>query len=234
MFDVVQLPPAAQRILANMHHPETLTASSLQGLAILRDPAQFNWSVITLFVLVLMVYANEYSKKNYSVILGGLAFWGMDWFNEIWNALWFFFTERAPVWGAPGGGTSGLLLIGLNVEITLMFAVLGVAAAKLLPQDRNVRMFGMNNRLALAIGGSIAACIIESCLNAAGALTWEWRYWQASFPFLLFLIGYMPFFLACYWVHDLPTLAKQVKAVVFILGFDLVCFLVFGCGLHWI
>ncbi len=233
-MDISQFPPAAQSIISKMSHPETISENSLLGLSILRDPAQFKWQIITLFLLVLYVYSNELSKKNYSVVLGGLAFWGWDWFNETWNALWFFFTQKAPVWGAPANDTGCLIMIGLNIEITLMFAVLGICAAKLLLPDKNAKILGINNRWALAVGGSIMAVIIEMALNWCGALTWEWTYWKTGFPFILFLIGYLPFFVACYVVHDLPTLKKQIIAVSCILGFDFVTYMIFAVGLGWI
>ena len=46
-----------------------------------------------------------------------------------------------------------------------------------------------------------------------GALTWEWRGWRAEAPFLIWLIGYLPFFVVAYWVHDLPSLRRQLAVV---------------------
>jgi len=127
---MLQLSPHAIDMVKD---PSTISAYSLQSLAILRDPHQFKWQVITLFLLVLYVYQSQISKKNWSVVLGGLALWGCDWFNEIWNGLVFYFTQYAPVWGTPGNETSYLILIGLNIEITMMFAVMGVVACLALP-----------------------------------------------------------------------------------------------------
>jgi hypothetical protein len=44
------------------------------------------------FVLVDYVYAVEVERKNWGLFFAGLAFWGMDWFIEIWNGLVFYFT----------------------------------------------------------------------------------------------------------------------------------------------
>jgi len=52
--------------------------------------------VIPLLLLVLYVYANEIERRNWKVVFAGLALFGMDWFNEIWNALVFHFTQYAP------------------------------------------------------------------------------------------------------------------------------------------
>ena len=92
------------------------TESASQALAILRDRSQFRWYVIPLFALVVYVYAAEVERRNWSLVFAGLAFWGMDWFNEIWNGLIFHFTQYAPAWGAPGQ-TAYLILIGLNIEL---------------------------------------------------------------------------------------------------------------------
>lgn len=87
----------------------------------------FNWYLFPLFVVVIYIYNVEIGRKNFRVVFAGLAFWGMDRFNEIWNALIFYFSGWAPVWGAPGD-TAGLILIGLNVETCMMFAIMGIAA----------------------------------------------------------------------------------------------------------
>jgi len=50
-------------------------------------------------------------RKNYRTVFAGLAFWGMDWFNEIWNALVFYFTNYAAVWMALGETAYLILLI---------------------------------------------------------------------------------------------------------------------------
>ena len=108
-----------------------LTDSAAQALGILRDGSQFQWYVIPLFAFVVYVYAVEVERRNWDLVFAGLAFWGMDWFNETWNSLVLHFTDYAPVWAAPGK-TAFLILIGLNIEICFMFAVAGVTFGKLL------------------------------------------------------------------------------------------------------
>ena len=75
----------------------TASESAQRALAILRDGSQFQWYVITLFAVAVYVYTVEVEKRNWNVLFGGLAFWGMDWFNETWNGLVFHFTGYAPV-----------------------------------------------------------------------------------------------------------------------------------------
>ncbi|PPE73429.1 hypothetical protein C3942_14280 [Solimonas fluminis] len=207
--------------------------SAALALGILRDPAQFKWYVIPLLLLTLHVYAQQVHARRWPVVLGGLAFWLMDWINEIWNALVFHFTQFAPVWGAPGD-TAFLILIGLNIEISLMFAVFGVTAILLLPADPRLKLFGINNRLLAAALNSVLAVGVECWLNHAGALTWEYRWWNGSAPWLIWLIGYLPFFLVAYWVHDLPDRRRQLRAVGTLGGIVAGSLLLFGALLGWI
>ena len=207
--------------------------SALEALAILRDSSQFQWYVIPLFALVVYVYAVEVERRNWNLVFAGLAFWGMDWFNEIWNSLVFHFTNFAPVWGAPGK-TAYLILIGLNIEICFMFAIAGVTFGKMLPVDKKVRILGIPNRLLIAIGGSAFCVFVEVVLNAIGVLTWEYGWGNKSAPWLIFLIGYLPFFLVSFWVHDMESMRKKAAAIGVIYGVDIVGILLFGVILNWL
>jgi hypothetical protein len=209
------------------------TESAQQALAILRDPSQFQWYVIPLFALVVYVYAVEVERQRWDLIFAGLAFWGMDWFNEIWNGLVFHFTQYAPVWGAPGK-TAFLILIGLNIEIAFMFSISGVVFSKMLPQDKKLKILGIPNRLFFAISGSIFCVFVEILLNGVNALTWDYSWWSASAPWLIFLIGYLPFFLVSFWVFDMPAIQQKIKMVGFIFAFDAACLVLFMGVLKWI
>ena len=210
-----------------------MTESAQQALSILRDGSVFQWYVITLFALVVYVYANEIERRNWSLVFAGLAFWGMDWFNEIWNGLVFHFTQYAPVWGAPGK-TAYLILIGLNIEICFMFAIAGIAFSKMLPKDKKMKMLGIPNRLLFAVVGSVFCVFVECLLNAVGALTWDYPWWNAGVPWLIFLVGYLPFFLVAFWVFDMESIKKKMITVGAILGFDIICLVVFMGILKWI
>jgi len=210
-----------------------MTEASRQALAILRDPSQFQWYVIPLFVLVVYVYAVEIERRNWSLALAGLAFWGMDWFNEIWNGLIFHFTERSAFWTAPGK-TAFLLLIGLNIEISLMFAILGIVLIKMLPVDRGRRVWGLPNRWFFAVMNSILCVCIEILLNRAGALVWEYSWWNFPNVFLIFLLGYFPFMVVSFWVYDMEKLASQIKVVAAIFAVDIVGLAIFAGMLKWI
>jgi len=137
------------------------TEAAKQALSVLRDPLYFQWYIIPIFVIVIYVYFAEVAKRNWSLALAGLAFWGMDWFNEIWNGLVFHFTQYAPVWGTPGK-SAFVILIGLNIEISLMFAILGIACTQILPKDKSLKILGIPNRLFLAVVNSIICVIVSS------------------------------------------------------------------------
>jgi hypothetical protein len=209
------------------------TAAALEASRILRDGSVFQWYVIPLFALVVYVYAVEIERKNWNLFFAGLAFWGMDWFNEIWNGLVFHFSNTAPVWGAPGK-TAYLILIGLNIEICFMFAVAGITFSKILPADKRLRILGLPNRLVMAVIGSAFCVLVELLLNAVGALTWDYAWWNRGAPWLIFLIGYLPFFLVSFRVHDMESVPRKAMTVGGILAFDLAAILIFGFVLRWI
>jgi hypothetical protein len=209
------------------------TESALEAVRILRDGSLFQWYIIPLFALVVYVYSVEIERRNWDLVFAGLAFWGMDWFNEIWNSLVFHFTNHAPVWGAPGK-TAFLILIGLNVEIMFMFAIAGIVFGKMLPPDPKTRILGVPNRLFLAIANSAFCVIVEIWLNSVGALTWDYSWWDASSPLPILLFGYLHFFLVSYWVHDMKTVRSKVLTVAVIFGVDAVAAILFGGILGWI
>lgn len=210
-----------------------MTQSALEAQRILRDGSQFQWYVIPLFALVVYVYAAEVERRNWNLVLAGLAFWGMDWFNETWNSLVLHFTQYAPVWGAPGK-TAFLILIGLNIEICFMFAVAGIIFTKLLPADKRLKILGVPNRLLIAIAGSIFCVFVEFLLNEVNALTWDYAWWNQSAPWLIFLLGYLPFFLVAFWVFDMASLKRKIGAVSAIYAFDIICLVLFAGILKWI
>jgi hypothetical protein len=157
----------------------------------------------------------------------------MDWFNEVWNGLVLHVTGFAPVWAAPAR-TAYLILVGLNVEISFMFALAGVAFVKLLPADRARKVLGIPNRLFVAATSSAFCVLVEVWLNAVGALTWDWPWWGARAPWLIFLLGYLPFFLVAFWVYDMPSLRRKAAVTGGILAFDALCLVLFGGILRWI
>jgi len=211
-----------------------MSASAQQALSILRQGSQtFQWYVIPLLAFVFYVYTVEAEKRNWSLVLAGLAFWFMDWFNEIWNSLVFHFTGYAPVWGAPGH-TAYLILIGLNIEICFMFAVSGIIWSKMLLPDRKAKILGIPNRAFIAVAGAAFCVFIEYLLNSVGALTWDYAWWNRGAPWLIFLFGYLTFFIVAFWVFDMKSIRSKLITVGTIAAVDAVALIVFIPVLHWI
>ena len=209
------------------------TDASQRALGILRDGGQFQWYVIPFLALVLYIYSNEIERRNWNLVFAGLALWGMDWFNEIWNGLVFHFTQYAPVWGAPGR-TAYLILIGLNIEICFMFSIAGLLVAKTLPADPRQRILGIPNRWLVAVAASVFCVFVEMFLNAAGQLTWDYWWWNVRMPWLIVVFGYLTFFVVAFWVHDMPTVRRKAITVGCIYAFDALCLVLFAGVLKWI
>lgn len=206
---------------------------ALQALARLRDGSNFQWYVIPLLAFVFYVYTVEAEKRNWNLILAGLAFWGADWFNEIFNGLVLRFTGYAPIWGEPGP-SAYLILVGLNIETMFMFAVAGIVWTKMLHPDKNFKYLGLPNRWAVAVGGSAFSVLIEYFLNSANALTWDWPWWNRGMPLFIFLFGYLWFFVFAFWVYDLKEFKQKLQAVGGLWAFNLLCLIVFAGFLKWI
>ncbi len=149
------------------------------------------------------MYAVEIERSNWNAVLAGIAFWLMDWVNEIVNALVLHFNGHAALWTVTGN-SSFVILIGLTVEISLFFAINGVIFAKLLPADRSARILGLPNRWALAIGLSLVSVGVELLLHADGVFHWYYWWWNvASFPVIV-VFGYLTFYVVAFWVYDMP------------------------------
>ncbi len=199
----------------------------------LRAPGHLDWAVITLLALVVYVYAVEVERRNWSAILAGLAFWLMDWFNEIVNALFLHFNGRGALWTTTGR-TSFLILIGLTIEISLFFAINGIVFVKLLPADRTVRILGMPNRWAIAIALSIVSVVVELLLHADGVFHWYYWWWNvATFPVIV-VFGYLTFYVVAFVVYDMPSRARQLWTVGTLATIDALGIIVFGVVLGWI
>jgi hypothetical protein len=105
---------------------------------------------------------------------------------------------------------------------------------KMLPADKRMKIFGIPNRWLYAIAASILAVIIECLLNWVGALTWEYPWWNARAPYLIWLIGYMPFFVVSFWVFDMERIRSKLVAVGTIFAVDAAALIVFMGILKWI
>jgi hypothetical protein len=208
----------------NLNHPEITN----QALAILRQGGPFQWYVITLLALVVYVYVNEISHKNWKGIAAGLALYATHWFYEILNGLIQHFSGHA-LWTVPSG-TAFLLLIGVGIELSLMFSIAGLILSKLLPSDPHVRILGINNRLFLAVANAAGFSIFEIFLAQTPTFVWIYPWWGAL-P--VFITVYIPFFLAAFYCYDWKP-RTQVRFIGGLGMLDALLLVVFAGVLHWI
>ena len=211
----------------------TRTANTLRAERLVRDPTLFKWYAVALLAFVVYVYANEVERGRLDVVAAGLAIWLADWFNEIVNSLVLQASDRAPLW-ATTGPTAYQFLVGLNVEISFMFGLAGIVYVKLLPADRSLRVLGMPNRLAVALGLSIVSVAVELFLNAAGVFHWHYWWWNTPFVPLIVVFGYLWFYLYAAWVYDAPTPRSRWTRIGGLAAIDLAMGLVFGVGFGWL
>lgn len=199
-----------------------------QALALLRNGANFQWYVIPLLAFVAYIYANEFTHKNYKAIAAGLALYGVHWFYEILNALIQYFSGNA-LWTVPAG-TSYLLLVGVGIELSLMFSVAGLALSKLLPEDPKKKILGINNRVFFAVLNAAGFAIIEIFLASTPAFYWFYKWWGAI-P--VFITVYIPFFLAAFLCHDWQP-KVQKRFLIAIWSVDVLAMVIFAGILNWI
>ena len=205
-----------------------ITDAAREALEILRDGSTFQWSTVTLLGLVVYVYAVEVERRRWDIVLAGLAFWFMDWFNELVNSAIFHISDRAPLWTVTGD-TSFLILIGLNVEISMLFLVAGVAFVKQLPRDPGLGILGVPNRLLLVFVFSCLCVLVELFLESTGYFTWEYWWWNTSFVPLIVVFGYMTFFGVAAWVYDMGgDRRRQLRVVGALVAVDLALGVAFG------
>ena len=193
-----------------------VTDAAREALGILRDGKTFEWSTVAFLAFVFYVYAVEIERRNWSLVLAGLAFWLMDWVNEIVNALVLHFTDYAPIWTATGH-TSFQILVGLNLEISLLFFIAGIAFCKQLPADPGARILGIPNRWVMVLGFSLFSVLVEIFLNRTGYFSWAYWWWNFPNIPLIVIFGYGTFYAIAAWVFDMTKVADKLR-VVAVLG----------------
>jgi hypothetical protein len=184
--------------------------------AAVRDPSNFNWSFIAIFAFVVIIYVDEIHKKNYKAIAAALMLYSVHWLYEIANAVICHFAGYA-LWTVSPESTSFILLIGVSWELSMMFAIAGFTS-KLLPADKNLKILGMNNRVAFAIGSAFFFSLVEIFLAWTPAFIWVFPWWGAL-P--VFLTTYIPFFLASYLIYDKEP-ATQKKWIISLASINIV------------
>lgn len=109
-----------------------------------------------------------------------------------------------------------------------MYYMAGVRSRALSTENRKIRRNAVLGRIRTALGGAVAAVVVEILLNACNVLTWEKSWWQPTRPLVLFLIGYCPFFFSAYIIHDLPR-KRQLLGLGIMTAIVVALLIVAGC-----
>lgn len=199
-----------------------------KALEILRSGQNFEWYVIPLVAIAVYIYYNEIQKKNWNAIVSGLSLYMVHWFVEIVNALIQHFSGNA-LWTVPEG-TAFLILIGVGIELSVMFSVTGIIVSKILPDDPNKKILGVNCRITIAVLFAALYSVVEIFLAKTPAFVWVYKWWGAI-P--VFITVYIPFFLAAtysyYWKKE-----TQKKFILWLLSINVASMVVFAGILNWI
>lgn len=211
----------------------TFAPTAVQALANLRDPHHFNWSIVSLFAIVFYLYCVEIGKGNWNLVISALGCAALEWIGEIVNALILHFSGYAALWMEPGA-SAYLILVGINIETLFMFLLFGLAVVKLLPANRKLKWWGVNNRVWVVSGLALFCVAVEVVLNAWGALAWEYRFWGWPHVWSIFLMAYVPAAASAVWLHDMKSMRAKVKIFLGALAFDIAAMALFVGYLGWI
>ena len=184
-----------------LNHPE-VTADTLSRLRTLDN---LNWVLVVCLAFVLYVYLTAIEQKQWNQITAGLALYAVHWFVEIVNALIQHFSGHA-LWTA-SGGTAFVILVGVGIEISMMFSVAGLILSKSLPKDKNLKILGINNRIVFAVINALLIALIEIPLAASPIFQWVYPWWGML---TVWVFVYIPFFLAAFLCYDAKPKNRRI------------------------
>ena len=184
-------------------------AKNLVDAVVVRSTANFNWTFIFILAVVFYVYWTEIQKKNWDAVYAGLALYGVHWLYEICNAI-IAHIFGYPLWTVSNESTTFILLIGVCWELSMMFSLAGIISYKMLPDDKNSKMFGLPCKLAGALSMALLFALFESFLagTSNNSFIWVYKRWGVL-P--VFITTYIPFFLASNYV---PFMKKRKEFLI--------------------
>jgi hypothetical protein len=216
-----------------------MTLASQQALQGMRDLSTLQWYVIPMLAYTFYIYVKEAQKGltagDWNGFFAGLTIFGVDFVNETWNGWVFYLTQRSAFWTVPGP-TALRTMIGWNIEIMFMFAILGIIFYNTILPDPKRKILGLQSQWFWAIGYSAFCVFIECFLNIGGLLIWEYSFWNLSFGglWLIFLIGYFHFFVAAIITINLKTIRAKITWVACIYAVAIVMN-IYGFGIKgWV
>jgi hypothetical protein len=152
----------------------------------------------------------------------------VHWLYEIANALIQSVSGHA-LWSVPDR-TYFLILVGVGIELSLMFSVAGLVLSKVLPENPGLKILGVNNRMFFAVVNAALFSMIEIFLARTPAFHWVYPWWGAL-P--VFITVYIPFFAVSFWCYDLKPKA-QIAVISALFAVDALMMIIFAGILKWI
>lgn len=209
------------------------TEASIEAMHNLRNASHFQWFLVPLLAFVVYAYVVEAERKNWNIFVTGIAFLGGEFLWEMFNALILRWTKHSAMWTTPGR-TAYLILVGLTIEICMMFSVAGVIFTKALPADKKRKILGIPNRVVCVIAFGVGCVLVECVLNSWGVLVWEYPWWRWPNIWLI-ILAYCGGFYLCAWFYDLEvSIRKKALMTAGLYLVVLVCVVVFIWTLKWI
>ena len=209
-----------------------MTEASLQVSRILRSTENLQWYIVPLFVFVIYFYIMEIETKNWSAVLIGISTFFGEAIWEMFNALILHFSGYAPLWSTPGK-SAFVIYAGLNIEIAFFFAIAGLLVVKSLPEDRNMKIFGLPNRRVIPFLLGLVCVIVEISLNRGGLLVWDYPWWSWPHIWLILVAYTAPWYLLA-WCHDNMSMTWKVRWALILPPAAILCHLIFATLLGWI
>ena len=216
-----------------------MTPASQQALDGLRDLSTIEWYAIPLLAIVFYIYAVEIKKArqsgHWNAVFAGITLFGVDFINETWNGLIFHFTQHSAFWTVPGD-TALRTMVGWNLEIMFMFAIAGIIYYYTLSDNPAEKILGIPNAWFWAIGYAAFCVFVECLLNIGGHLVWEYPWWNLSFGgiWLIFLIGYLHFYLITLLVVRMRTINAKLTAIAIIYAIPIIVNAICLGALGWV
>ena len=209
-----------------------MTEASQRALEILRQIDNFQWYLVPMIAFVGYIYLTEVENKNWSAVYCGIILSAFELIWEMVNGMILHFTEVAPLWATPGN-TAYLLYIGLPIEIYLFFLVGGLLLIKALPADKNLKIAGIPNRIALPLAGAAMAVVGEVALYKGGVLAWHYWFWKWPHVYVIFINYCLPS-LTLVWIHDNLGSKTKIKLIIGLSVAAVICHIIFAEVLGWV
>jgi len=169
-------------------------------------------------------------------VLLGICFFCMEFIWEMTNALFAYFSNYSGFWLC-STDTAYMITVGYCVEILFFFAICPFIIFNFLDgwdkdDDLKIGPYEINNRKVIPLVLGIMCVLVETMLNFAGLLIWEWWWWSWYFPFLQLFVYSAPMYLVT-WIYDKDDIDLLKKATPLIIITTIILFIIF-VSLGWI